>query len=160
MRIAIVEDTPSDYQALRSCLDRYLHAHELDAQVEGFQTADSFFERFSAGLFGLIFCDCYLDEAGLVRDESALNGLEVASRVRETDDAARIIFVTSSRDFAVESYEVRASGYLMKPAQYDDLARVLDRLGLGACKARMIELGGESLDASRLRWARVANHYL
>ena len=158
MHIAIVEDTPGDYQILRACVDRYVRAHELGARVDGFQSAASFIASFRAGRYDLVFLDCYLDEAGLVRDEAAPTGLDIARRIRTTDESVRIFFITSSRDFAVESYEVQASGYLMKPVQYDDLALALDRFGIGASKERTVEIGGESFDANRLRWARVVNH--
>lgn len=34
MRLAIVEDTPGDYQTLRTCIDPYVRAHELNAWGE------------------------------------------------------------------------------------------------------------------------------
>ena len=51
----------------------------------------------------LLFLDIYMKE---------LNGMETARRLRELECKVPIVFMTSSRDFAVESYEVHASGYL------------------------------------------------
>lgn len=53
-------------------------------------------------------------------------GMELAHAIREIDAAAKIIFLTSSPEFAVESYEVKASGYLLKPLQKEKLHSVLD----------------------------------
>ena len=44
-----------------------------------------------------------------------LNGIELAKEIRSSDKAADIIFLTSSPEFAVESYTVKASNYLVKP---------------------------------------------
>ena len=44
----------------------------------------------------LLFLDIYMKE---------LNGMETARRIRELECKVPIVFLTSSRDFAVESYE-------------------------------------------------------
>lgn len=52
-----------------------------------------------------------------------LNGIEVARLVNELPLAFRpkIIFVTAYNQFAVESYQVEALDYLLKPFEYEDL---------------------------------------
>lgn len=67
----------------------------------------------------LLFLDTYMKE---------LNGMETARRIRGLECKVPIVFLTSSRDFAVESYEVHASGYLLKPFEKEKLLHV--RLGL------------------------------
>ena len=41
-----------------------------------------------------------------------LNGMETAHEIRKNDSVVKIIFLTSSPEFALESYDVKASGYL------------------------------------------------
>jgi len=55
-----------------------------------------------------------------------LNGMDLAHEIRKTDTTVKIVFLTSSPEFAVESYDVKASGYLLKPLSYDRFFRVLD----------------------------------
>ena len=55
-----------------------------------------------------------------------LNGMELAKEIRSYDKAADIIFLTTSPEFAVESYTVKASNYLIKPIQKDRLFDALD----------------------------------
>ena len=38
----------------------------------------------------------------------------------------KIIFLTSSPEFALESYDVKASGYLLKPTTYEKLCSLLN----------------------------------
>lgn len=47
---------------------------------------------------------------------------------RQADTAVRLVFLTSSPEFALESYEVRAFDYLLKPVTYERLAQLLDEL--------------------------------
>ena len=54
-----------------------------------------------------------------------LNGMDTAREIREIDKAAKIVFLTSSPEFALESYSVKASGYIIKPVSYEQLSEVL-----------------------------------
>ena len=54
------------------------------------------------------------------------NGMELARRIRQTDDRISILFITSSSDFLKDGYQVRPIEYLFKPVQREELARALD----------------------------------
>lgn len=53
------------------------------------------------------------------------NGLEVATRIRENDRNAVIIFVTSHQELMQKAFDVLAFNYLIKPIQIDVTKRVL-----------------------------------
>ena len=55
-----------------------------------------------------------------------LNGMDAARELRQRDKSVKIIFLTSSPEFALESYEVKAQGYVLKPIAYDKLKELLD----------------------------------
>lgn len=57
-----------------------------------------------------------------------LNGMDTARELRNDDQTVPIIFLTSSREFAVDSYEVKAFHYLIKPVDDVKLFRTLDDL--------------------------------
>ena len=48
-----------------------------------------------------------------------------------------IIFLTTSPDFAVESYDVEAAGYLLKPLQEEKLQKLLERVLIQPDKQRV-----------------------
>lgn len=56
------------------------------------------------------------------------SGIDAAWEIRQNDMALPIIFLTSSPEFAVESYRVHAFDYLMKPINTGDLYRTLNHL--------------------------------
>lgn len=58
------------------------------------------------------------------------NGIELGLEIRELDQGGRIVYLTASPDFAVDSYQAKASDYLLKPLERDRLFRTLDRLVL------------------------------
>lgn len=57
-----------------------------------------------------------------------VNGMDTARELRQSDTAVRLVFLTSSPEFALESYEVRAFDYLLKPVTYERVAQLLDEL--------------------------------
>lgn len=56
-----------------------------------------------------------------------LNGIDLASTLRKNGEKAEIIFLTSSPEFALESYSVQALNYLLKPIDKKLLFASLDR---------------------------------
>jgi DNA-binding LytR/AlgR family response regulator len=50
-----------------------------------------------------------------------VTGMEAAKEIRLTDSEIPIIFLTSSREYAVESYRVGAKDYIMKPASKNEI---------------------------------------
>lgn len=54
------------------------------------------------------------------------NGINVAREIRQYDHAVKIIFLTSSSEFAVESYTVDAFFYYVKPIEADAFYRLMD----------------------------------
>jgi DNA-binding LytR/AlgR family response regulator len=56
-----------------------------------------------------------------------LSGMDAAKEIRLSDREIPIIFLTSSREYAVESYRVGAEDYIIKPARKDEVFPSLDK---------------------------------
>ena len=54
-------------------------------------------------------------------------GMDTAKALRQKESHVPLIFLTSSPEFALESYEVRAFWYLLKPVSEERLFSVLDQ---------------------------------
>ena len=98
MRIAIIEDHSDDAAILLHFLAQWSEKQQipLAPQPECFSSGEEFLTTFSGGSYDLLFLDIYLKD---------LNGMETARRIREMDPDCKIIFTTSSTEFAVESCE-------------------------------------------------------
>lgn len=63
-----------------------------------------------------------------------LSGMETAHRLRETLPELEIVFITSLTGYALESYEVAALDYLVKPVSYPRFCRSLERACRRICQ--------------------------
>lgn len=116
MRIAVCEDTAADAEALSCMLEQYASAHpEAACSISMFTGAA---ELLAAGTA----FDCYLLDI-LLQGE---NGIQLARELRRRGDAGRILFLTSSPDYALSAFEVQAAGYLLKPVNAQEVFRALD----------------------------------
>lgn len=120
MRVAIIDDLPADRQRLSADISRWAKEQNFLPLPprDLFESGEEFLEEFSAGKYDLAFLDIYMD---------GMNGMDTARKIRETDASCRLIFTTTTPDFAVESYEVDSSWYLVKPYSYEKLSLALAR---------------------------------
>ncbi len=122
MRAAIIDDKSEDRDILYKELVTVLQ--EKGYRVDGidlFINGEQFLKAFEQGKYDLLFFDIYMD---------GINGIEAASEVRKTDQEVRMVFVTTSNDFAAESYLLRADYYLLKPFAHDEIVKALDIINL------------------------------
>lgn len=122
--IAMIEDRPEEAGRLRGHLARYQKEKGEQFQVERFSDALAFLEK-GCGRFDLVFMDVCLP---------GVDGMEAARRLRQADQKAVLIFVTGMAQYAVDSYEVGAQDYLVKPVGYEDFARKLARALARCCR--------------------------
>lgn len=112
MHVAIVDDNPKDLALLRSGISRYFGTVYLTE----YESGEAFLADYRPGKLTWLFLDCYMGE---------VSGMDVARAVRAAGDSCQIVFTTTSPDFAVEGYKVKAAGYLVKPYGYEELAALL-----------------------------------
>ena len=112
MKIAVVDDLKADTKRLGRILSEYSVRQELDADIDTFANAEDFLVGFVPRLYNIIFLDIYM---------AGITGIEAARIIREKGDDSIIIFLTSSEDHLMEAFDIHAYGYLIKPADYDEL---------------------------------------
>ncbi len=125
MRIILVDDDKKELETLRTCLQDLIGTSlEITEYCSGEEFLAAWSKRKKSGEAGtcdLIILDIYMKE---------LTGIDVARKIREKDENVRLVFGTTSNDFAAESYEVRACDYLRKPFTRESVGKMLDRLNL------------------------------
>ena len=117
MKIAICDDDRNEQFRVLSILADYQLERNMEFSYKPFESsvelsAEASHERYDIYLLDIVM--------------PGLDGMELAREIRNYDKAADIIFLTSSSEFAVESYQVKASNYLMKPLQKDRVFEALD----------------------------------
>lgn len=153
MQIAIVEDQAESREDIKKNLQCFFDRNYTGThlQIREFSSGEDFLQSFSPEMFDLIFLDYYL---------GGISGLETAVKLRKRDAAVPLIFITTSRDFAVESYQVRASGYLVKPYSYASFEQTL-RLSQvqKILDGRYIEVLGEKILLKYIVFCDLEGHY-
>lgn len=132
MNIAIIDDIASDAEQLKRIITSYFENRQIPTEIRYFSSAEAFFDDYRPGNFQILFLDIYMD---------GITGMEAARRIRNQSDDCILVFVTTSSEFAVESYDVNAAYYLLKPFQPEKLCQILDSFRLKeALHARYIEI--------------------
>ena len=101
MLVAICDDERTDRERIGGILGDLIEQYE---------------NRFPG--YDLIFMDIYLKR---------INGMETIRKLRDYDRNVTVIFISSSPDHAIESYDVGAGRYLLKPIAGDKVDIVLNR---------------------------------
>lgn len=117
MKIAIVDDQEQDRAALAARLREYMTSRSLSCEYVEFSSAEQFLEEFRPGNYTIVFMDIYMDE---------LSGMDAARRVYLEDKECRIIFLTTTPDFSLQSYSVHAVYYLVKPLEQTAFEQALE----------------------------------
>ena len=123
MRIAITDDRREDSahleRELQTCLGEMGYGQDT---IEVYDSGEALLKSFMPGQYDLIFLDIFMD--------GDLTGIATAREIRKQDSIVRIAFITSSNDFAAESYAVSADYYLLKPYGTTDVLRMLKSIDL------------------------------
>lgn len=117
MRIAVLDDNPSDARRLMDYLERYRQEQGLAFQTDAFYASLDFLEEFHGG-YDVIFLDIEMPGS---------DGLEVAQEIRSKDESAGIIFITNMAQYAIRGYEVDAVDFMVKPVGYHNFAQKLEK---------------------------------
>ena len=118
-RVAIVDDSSVDAAFVEDVLNTWAQDRQAGVQAQRFTSAEKFLFRYAD--------DKDWDILLLDIEMGAMDGVTMAKRVRQDNEAVQIVFITGYSDYIAEGYEVAALHYLMKPVNKDKLFTVLDR---------------------------------
>lgn len=117
IKIAVCDDDGETLETARNLILKWSKERNIPVEVTAYDNGDSLIFANSRNGADIIFLDIIMP---------LLNGMETAREIRNADTAVKIVFLTSSPEFALESYEVKAYDYLLKPVNYDRVSKVLD----------------------------------
>ena len=118
LQIAICDDLEEERALLSRMLRDYARRQGLSLQLHFFVSGEELLQNLrQASACQILLLDIYMP---------GLSGVETARRLRAAGCGSSIVFATTSTDHGVDSFEVRASDYLVKPFQQEDVDRALD----------------------------------
>ncbi len=122
LKIAICDDNISELSNVVSIIGEYqaLHRDKNKINFTAFQSAVDLIAAMESGQqYDLLLLDVLMP---------LLSGMDAAKEIRQFNQEIKIIFMTSSPEFAVESYAVEAYYYALKPIWKEKLFILLDKV--------------------------------
>lgn len=118
IQIAFCDDDQTVLDQLSALLEKYRTQRCIQIQCTAFRSPLDLLAEIEKGVrYDILFLDVIMP---------AENGITVAKEIRQYDTAVEIIFLTSSTEFAVESYMVGAYFYQLKPIWEESFFRLTD----------------------------------
>lgn len=158
LTIALCDDHPEDVLLVRAALDSYLSRMRKEpVQIRTFTNAllcaESLERSEGADIVLLDIC------------MPGLFGTDIARELRQRNNSAEIIFLTTSDEFAVEAFALKAAHYLIKPFSQSEFDEALS-VALERCsnhKGKRITLKGRggtivSLDVEEITYVENSLH--
>lgn len=127
IKIAFCDDDMEVLHQMNELLDRYRVERNEDITYAAFQSPFELLTEIEKGIRpDILFLDVVMP---------GQNGMDVAKEIRQYDTNMKIIFLTSSPEFAVESYSVGAYFYQLKPIWEESFFRLMDSV-LSECEKK------------------------
>lgn len=154
MRIALCEDSVPELEEVQRALEQYRRQRaSLQISLSCFRSGEELLASAALDPYQLYLLDILMP---------GLTGMELARQLKLGDPAAPVIFLTSSPEFALEAFQVRASNYLLKPVRTGALFDALDELLIGRQRtmAELFVEGGGSVmtPLTRILYLECSNH--
>lgn len=145
VRIAICDDQKNERDVLRRFITEFFSDASYECAITEYEYGENLCADYEEGVqcYDLIFLNIYL---------SGIDGMKTARVIRSYDKYVPIVFLAATPDYALEGYEVRAFGYLVKPFVIEKAAELLDFfLKTEFCGAQKLFLLREGARGTRIR---------
>ena len=121
MNIALCDDDNTELQKVKCVIEDFI-AKKHSNHLITFNTYTN-----ASDLLCHIDKHCGFDLLILDIIMPGMNGIELATEIRNRNTDCKIIFLTSSPEFAINSYKVDAFYYLLKPLCANELKSLLNK---------------------------------
>lgn len=129
MHVAICDDESEELRRITSLVEEYRLSHpDRPIHTTTFRSGSALLtalEREKTG-FDLYLLDVIMPD---------MTGIQLADRIHARQRKADIVFLTTSREYALEAFRVRARHYLLKPLERTVFFAMLDELTLSPASA-------------------------
>ena len=120
MKITICDDTLSDLKDTENIINKYAKANNIKIDIEKHNHPANLISQiaFKPEEYRVFFLDIVMQK----------NGIDVAKEIRNHCKDAIIVFTTSSKEFAIDAFEVNAYHYLLKPLEKKKVFECIDNI--------------------------------
>lgn len=117
LKAAFCDDDMSVLSGLENLIERYCVEYDQEIKYDVFNSSLELLAEIEKGVrYDILFLDVILPNG---------NGIGIAKEIRQYDSVVKIVFLTSSSEFAVQSYTVNAYSYQMKPIREEEFFNLM-----------------------------------
>ena len=114
-RISVCDDKCAELEKIYDMSNDYAGSNNIPAKIRSFSSGKCILEQ-EENASDIYILDIIMPD---------MNGIELVQALRRKNPEAYIIFLTTSKDYALESYSVKALSYLIKPAKKEKITAEL-----------------------------------
>ncbi|MCI9355648.1 MAG: response regulator transcription factor [Firmicutes bacterium] len=119
-KIAVCDDEQKEIDKIVAYLKKYRAHNKVNFEIETFLSISELFCCINKGYIpDILLLDIYMQKE---------DGVQAAKKLRKAGFHNTIIFITTSKEHALEAYGVNAAQYLVKPLDSEKLFALLDEL--------------------------------
>lgn len=152
MKIAICDDSDEDRLTMRQLISEYLDIHDYHVRLDEYTSGEAFLAS-DIDQYNLVVLDIFM---------GGITGFEAAKKLAAEHPSLQIIFCSTSDAYAVESYDVSALRYFIKPINREKLFGTLDRFFHVHSSLRTLKFKRNRLDESvflsEILWIEADGH--
>lgn len=119
MRIAVCDDDGPEISRIRKLIAEYQMSRKESIDCHYYTNSIDFLSELKGGEYDIVLLNVRMP---------AIGGMQAAQELRELDKNVRLVFVSASAEYAVESYSVGAYYYLLKPIEEGPFFSLLDKI--------------------------------
>lgn len=158
IKVAFCDDEMSMLNEINVLINRYRERCNQEIVYVSFSSSLELLAEIERGMrFDVLFLDVIMPGE---------NGINTAKEIRQYDNVVKIIFLTSSSEFAIQSYTVGAYYYQIKPIREESFFRLMDSV-ISECRkdypSSLIlrcKSGITRIDLDKLEYCEVIRHTL
>lgn len=117
IKIAVCDDEEIMLSGLKETITGYLEHRSCRYEIHTYSDAEAMLRE-----------DIHYDIVFLDIQMNGMDGMTAARKLRESGDECFLVFVTVTREYVYDAFEVEASDYLLKPVVHERFARTMERI--------------------------------
>ncbi|MGG7162189.1 LytR/AlgR family response regulator transcription factor [Clostridium ihumii] len=118
IKIGLCDDNKLYLEQLSKIIKNISISTDIKFEISIFNSGESLLDFYSnhKDYFDILFLDILMD---------GINGVDLAKSIRNYNYNEYIIFITTSKEYALDSYSVNAYNYILKPFSYDTIEKLI-----------------------------------
>lgn len=138
INVVLCDDIPVQLELVKDLVSEFFKERGIKADIASFTSG----EQLLADSSRIQRTDIYFLDMIM----PGIKGIELGKELRKRGETGKIIYLTATAEYAVESYQVGAFFYILKPVSRQKISEVLSSALTGITRERLGNAGEEGAD--------------